>query len=63
MLTLLLMFALYCGGIIAAAGFMFAGMSKDNNLKGAGLFTYFYAFTCCVAWPLTIIQQITTKDE
>lgn len=51
------------GGIIASIGFMLAGMTKDNNLKSAGFFTYFYAATCCVAWPLTILQQMTTRDE
>jgi hypothetical protein len=58
-----LMFALYTGGIIATIGFMFAGMRQDNNIKGAGLFTYLYAFTCCVAWPWTIIEQIRGKEE
>lgn len=60
---LILIFAWYTGGIIATLGFMLAGMTHDNNLKDANAFMYLYALACCAAWPLTIIQQITTQDD
>lgn len=60
---LILFLALYVGGIIATIGFMLAGMTKDNNLNQVNAFGWIYAFTACVAWPFTILQQMTTNDE
>lgn len=58
-----LLIAMYVGGIISTIGFMFAGMTQDNNLKETTVFGYVYAFTACVTWPFTILQQMTTKDD
>jgi len=63
MFFLSLVAAMYVGGIISTIGFVLAGMTQQNNLRGATLFTYLYAFTCCVAWPVTIYEQIVYKDE